>query len=138
MAIKTKTIKQEVYFNANLVEVYETLVDEKKHSEITGAAAKGTAKEGGRFSAWDGYISGKNLKLVKGKKIVQEWKTTEWPAGAGPSRLEFTLKPKNGGTLLSMVHSKVPAEQAKAYDEGWKDNYWELMKKYFDAKKHYG
>jgi len=57
----------------------------------------------------------------------------------GPSRLEFTLKPKNGGTLLSMAHPKAPAEQAELYDEGWKDNCWELMEKHFqNAKKRQG
>jgi uncharacterized protein YndB with AHSA1/START domain len=60
--------------------------------------------------AWDGYISGKNIELVKGKKIVQEW-TTEWPAGYPPSRLEFTLTVKGGGTQLKMVHSRVPADR---------------------------
>lgn len=135
MAIKKTTIKQEIYFEATPDEVYETLVDEKKHSEVTGAAARGTAKEGGKFSAWGGYIFGKNLKLVKGKKIVQEWTTTDWPSGAGPSRLTLTLKAKNGGTMLKMVHSNLPAEQAEMYGEGWKDNYWELMKKHFESRK---
>jgi activator of HSP90 ATPase len=138
MAIKTKTIKQEVYFEAKPEEAYDALVDERKHSEITGAAATGTAKEGGRFTAWDGYISGRNIKLTKGKKIIQEWKTTEWPEGAGPSKVTFTFKPKKGGTLLTMVHSKVPLEQAGDYEQGWKDNYWDLMEKYFEKKKQRG
>jgi len=135
MTTKKTTIKQEIYFDADPDEVYETLVNEKKHSEITGAAAAGTSKEGGEFSAWDGYIHGRNLKLVKGKKIVQEWATADWPANAGPSRLTLTMKRKNGGTLLKMIHAKVPADQAGLYDEGWKDNYWELMKQHFQTKK---
>ncbi len=66
----------------------------------------------------DGYISGKVLELVPGKKVVQEWKTTEWPKGFAPSKLELTFKKKNGGCELTMVHSIVPKEQAEDYDQG--------------------
>jgi activator of HSP90 ATPase len=53
-------------------------MDPKKHSEFTGSKATGKPRVGSKFTAWDGYITGKNLKLVRGKKIVQEWKTTDW------------------------------------------------------------
>jgi len=66
---------------------------------------------------------------------VHEWTTTEWPAGYPPSILELTLKPKGKGTELTMVHSKVPAEQVDYYAEGWKEFYWAPMKKYFAAKQ---
>jgi len=72
--------------------------------------------------------------LEKGKRIVQEWKTTEWPAGYPPSIVEFLFKEKKGGTELTMVHSKVPAEQAESYRQGWIDFYWEPLKKYFRKK----
>jgi activator of HSP90 ATPase len=71
--------------------------------------------------------------LVKGKRIVQEWKTTEWP-DYPPSIVEFTLKKKGIGTKLTMVHSKVPSEQAESYRQGWIDFYWEPMKKYFKKR----
>lgn len=34
-----------------------------------------------------------------------------------------------------MVHSKVPAEQAQEYKKGWKEFYWEPLKKYFEEKR---
>ena len=73
----------------------------------------------------------RDIELEKGKKIVQEWKTTEWPKGYPPSIVELTLKPKGTKTELTMIHSKVPAEQAKSYEDGWKEFYWEPLKKYF-------
>ena len=67
---ETKTIKQIILIPATPEEVYDALIDEKKHAEFTGAKAKIDPKIGGKFTAWDGYIFGKNLELVKGKKIV--------------------------------------------------------------------
>ena len=110
-------------------------MDAKKHSAFTGAKATGEVKVGGEFSAWDGYITGRNLELEKGKRIVQEWITSEWPEGYPPSRVEFTFRKVKGGTELTMVHSKVPEEQADEYRQGWIDNYWDPLKEYFGKKK---
>jgi activator of HSP90 ATPase len=131
---ETRTIKQTELIPAKPIEVYEAFVIAKKHTEFTGSKATSSAKVGGKFTAWDGYISGKYLKLEKPKKIVQEWKTTEWPSSYPPSKLEFTLKEVAGGTELKMVHSNVPAEQADSYRQGWIDSYWKPMKQYFKNK----
>lgn len=134
MAFKTRTIKQTVFILAKPEEVYDAYVDPQKHADFTGGGASFQNKIGGKFTAWDGYTFGKNLKLVKGKKIVQEWKTTEWPEGYPPSRLEISLKKKKNGTELTMIHSLVPAEQDDEYARGWLDYYWKPLKKYFQKK----
>lgn len=130
--MKNKTIQQKVVVPAMPAEVYEAFVDAKKHSAFTSSKATCDARVGGEFTAWDGYISGKNLLLEEGKRIVQEWTTTEWPAGFPPSRLELTFKKVTGGTEILMVHSGVPAELADDIAEGWKEFYWEPLKKYFE------
>ncbi len=130
-AMKFVTIRQTALIDASPAEVYEAYVDPKKHAAFTGSAATGTPRMGCKFTAWDGYIMGKYVKLEKGKKIVHEWTTTEWPAGYPPSIIELTLKAKGKKTELVMVHSKAPAEQAEDYAQGWRDWYWEPLKKYF-------
>jgi activator of HSP90 ATPase len=136
MSRATRVIKQTRLFHAKPMEVYEALIDAKRHAEFTGSAATCDPKAGGKFTAWDGYISGKNLKLVPGRMIVQEWKTTEWPKAHPPSIVEFTFKRAKQGTQLTMVHSKVPAEQAGSYRQGWIDSYWKPLKKYLQQKPH--
>src|SRR5512136_2749295 len=103
--MKKETIKQKVTIAAKPIEVYEAFVDAKKHSAFTGSKATGEGRVGAEVTAWDGYISGKFLELEEGKRIVQEWVTTEWPEGYPPSRLEFTLSQVNGKTELIMVQS---------------------------------
>jgi len=128
---KTETIKQKAFIPATPGEVYDAFIDPKKHSKFTGSKATGDPKVGGRFTAWDGYITGKNLELEPGKRIVQEWTTTEWPEGQAPSKLELTFRKGKDGTELSMVQTGVPADQAADLAQGWIDWYWEPLKKYF-------
>lgn len=116
---------------AKPIEIYTAFVNAKKHSAFTGSKATGEGKVGGKFTAWDGYISGKFLELDEGKKIVQEWITTEWPEGYPPSRFELTFREVKEGTEVLMVHSDVPAEQAGELEEGWNESYWKPLKTYF-------
>jgi activator of HSP90 ATPase len=135
MKPKTTTIRQKVAIPAAPEQVYAVFMDAKKHSEVTGSKATCNPVVGGKFTAWDGYISGRNLELEKGKKIVQEWVTTEWPQDYPPSKLELTFNGVNGNTELIMVHSNVPAEQANELEQGWTDFYWKPLKNYFKKRK---
>jgi activator of HSP90 ATPase len=112
-------------------EVYQAYVDPKKHSKFTDSKATGKPVVGGKFTAWDGYISGKFLELEEGKRVVQEWASTDFPEGSPPSKLEliFRLVPK--GTEIEMVHSNVPKDQEDETAEGWTEFYWEPLKQYF-------
>lgn len=129
--MKFGVIRQNVLIDATPLEVYEAYTDPKKHAAFTGQDAKGTARVGGKFVAGDEYIRAKYLELEKGKRILQEWSTSEWPEGYPPSLLELTMKPKGKKTELTMVHSKVPEDQVDYYAEGWKDYYWAPLKKHF-------
>ncbi len=131
MELKQITIRQKTVIPAEPEEVYDAFMDSKKHSEFTGSEAKIDGKVGGNFTTWDGYSSGKNLELQRGKKIVQEWITTDWPKGYPSSRLELTLRKVEGGTEISMNQSEVPEEQAEELKKGWIDFYWKPMKSYF-------
>ena len=136
MNLKTTTIKQKIVLQALPEEVYDALLDPRKHSKFTGSKATGEVKVGTKFTAWDGYISGRNLELEKGKRVVQEWITTDWPENYPPSRLEFTFRKVEGKTELTMVHSQVPAEQVEELTQGWIDYYWEPLKHYFEKLNH--
>lgn len=132
-SLKTGTIRQKILIpKVTPNQVYEAFLSSKDHTAFTGSEAKCSSKVGGRFSAWDRYIKGRNIELVPGKKIVQEWMTTEFPEGYSYSILRISLaKAKSRGTWLTMLQTKVPASQVKKYAEGWQEAYWIPMKKYF-------
>jgi uncharacterized protein YndB with AHSA1/START domain len=112
-------------------EVYDAWLDSKQHSKMTGSKAKVSAKVGEEFSAWDGYISGKNLELEPGKRIVQAWRTTEFADDDEDSQIEIIFKPAKEGTKLILRHTKLPPH-GEIYEQGWVDSYFDPMKKYFD------
>ncbi len=130
--MKVKTLRQKIIIpNASPEEVYDAYIDQRKHADVTGASAEIEPVVGGKFVAWEGYIIGKILELEKGKRVVQEWSTTEWPEGYGPSRLELSFKAVKEGTEITLVQENVPEEDATDYDEGWYEFYWDPMKAYF-------
>jgi uncharacterized protein YndB with AHSA1/START domain len=132
--MKTKTIKQKVIIPASPKEVYEAYTDPKKHSAFTESKATGKPVVGGKFTAWDGYIFGKYLELDDGKRVVQEWTSTDFPEGYGPSKLELCFNETPKGTELVMVHSNVPEEIADEAADGWVEWYWDPLKKYFSEQ----
>jgi len=132
--MKTTVLKQTLIIPADPEKVYDAFTDSKIHSEFTGSKATGKPVVGAKFTAWDGYIFGKNLELAKGKKIVQEWQTTDWPEGYGPSRFELTFKKVKKGTEITMIHSDIPQEQKEELAEGWNEFYWTPLKEYFKKR----
>jgi activator of HSP90 ATPase len=94
-------------------EVYEALMDSRKHSKFTGEEASISREVGGKFSAYGEYITGVNLELVPDKKIVQSWRGKDWPEGHY-SKATFYLEKIKDGTRLTFTQTGVPDEQ---YDE---------------------
>lgn len=127
--MKTRTIRQTVSFKVNPHEVYEALMDSRKHAAFTGGKCSISRKIGGKFSVFDGYIKGENIELVPDEKIVQLWRPVEdcWPTDHY-SKVKFSLKPVKGGTKLALLHVDVPSECGDRFDTGWKEFYWAPMK----------
>jgi activator of HSP90 ATPase len=111
--------------------VYDAWIDGEGHTAMTGSSASSSAGEGGRFSAWDGYIEGTHLDLHAPKRIVQAWRTSEFPQGAPDSKLIVLLEPEEGGTRVTIVHTDIPEGQGAQYEQGWKDHYLEPMQRHF-------
>ena len=129
--MKMESLKIKVVLPISAAKLYKAWLSSKEHTAFTGGAAKATDKVKGKHSAWDGYISGKNLELVPGKKIIQSWRTTEFPDNAPDSTLEISLEEKAGKTTLTLYHHGLQKGDAKKYKSGWENHYFEPMKEYF-------
>jgi activator of HSP90 ATPase len=122
-----KSIEQEIIIKASTHNVYEALMDSRKHAEFTGDKASISREIGGSFSAYDGYIEGINLDLIQDEKIVQSWRGSDWPEGHY-STATFTLEKVEDGTRLTFTQTDVPDEVYNDVSQGWYDYYWEPMK----------
>lgn len=120
--------KLTVTIPATPAEIYKAWLTGKGHSSMTGSAA---TVRGKRFTAWDGYITGRTLELEPERRIVQAWRTSEFPADAPDSRLEISLQEAKRGTKLTLTHTEIPPGQADSYKQGWDDFYFKPMKEYF-------
>jgi uncharacterized protein YndB with AHSA1/START domain len=127
-------IKLSVTLPASPDIIYKAWLSSKEHTAFTGEKTKSTSRKGGSYVAGDGYMWGKNLELDPGKRIVQSWRSTDFPKGAEDSLLEILLEKSGKGTKLTLIHSGFPEEQTEMYKEGWKEFYFTPMKKYFKNK----
>ena len=115
--------------------VYSSWLDTGAHGAMIGADALIDPTVGGKFAVWDGYITGHNIELIKGKKIVQAWRTTDFPKDAPDSKIEIDLESIPEGTRLTMKHTDIPDGQSAEYQAGWLDYYFEPMKDFFGKLK---
>jgi uncharacterized protein YndB with AHSA1/START domain len=131
-----KTIKLKVKFNAPPRTVYTLLADSKQHSAFTGRKAQISKKDGGRFSADSGRITGVNVDLAPGKRIVQAWRRADFPEGVF-SMATFNLAlTADGGTELVLTHRGVPKHLLDDTEHEWRDKYWTKMKAYLARHNH--
>jgi hypothetical protein len=56
------------------MDVYNMIMDSRKHQSLSGEKATIGKTVGDRFTAWGSHISGFNLMLKPGEKIVQAWR----------------------------------------------------------------
>ena len=120
-----------VVFPASAEKIYKAWLSSKGHSAMTGSPAKATARVGGKFTAWDGYIFGKTLELEPSKRILLAWRTTEFPEDAPDSLVEILFSETKSGTKVTLKHSGMPVDQAESYKQGWEDFYFKPMQEYF-------
>ena len=111
--------------------IYSAWLDSRQHSAFTGETADIDPSVGGHISTFGGYASGKNLELEPSRRIVQTWRSTEFPDGSPDSRLEVTLEDTAGGTLVTVLHTEIPEGHGDRYRDGWVRYYLEPMKRYF-------
>ena len=132
----TPVIEQTVTFSrVTPAFLYELFMDSAKHSAATGMPAKVSRKVGGKWSAFGGMISGKNLALIPNRMIVQAWRSSAWKKADPDSILVVRFEKTAGGATASLAHVGVPPYDHRGVTEGWKKYYWEPWEKYLAARK---
>jgi len=123
-----KTIKHKVRFKAPPNTIYELLADSRSRTEVTGREAVISDEVGGRFSTDAGQVTGVNVDLVPGRRLVQAWRRDDFPEGVY-SMAAITLSPlPGGGTELVLTHRGVPKHLLDEIEDYWRLIYWTPMK----------
>lgn len=114
-------------------DIYNAWLSSEGHSEMTGSPAEVQAEVGGAFKAWEGYIWGKTLEMEPHRRIVQAWRTSEFPEDSPDSRVKILLEEDDTGTKITLKHTHIPDAQGERYKQGWDDFYFTPMRKYFST-----
>jgi len=114
-------------------QIYDAWLSSRGHAKMTGSAARAKPEEGAAFSAWGGYIKGRNVTLEPGRRIVQSWRTTKFAREDPDSQIEVLLEPFADGTRITLRHTNVPDGHTGYQEGGWQQHYFEPMKQYFGA-----
>lgn len=113
--------------------VFSAWMDSREHASFTGGGeAVVEPWTGGRFISWDGYIHGILLGVdSEARRIVQTWRTSEFPPEARDSRVTIEFQAVRGGTRVQIRHSDLPPSQLKRYEKGWLEHYLKPLARYF-------
>jgi activator of HSP90 ATPase len=114
--------------------IYEAWMSSTEHSAFTNSEAKIDPVVGGDFSAWDGYITGKTISLEPYDRIVQSWRTTDFPEDAPDSMLEILIQPVEVGCQVILNRTGLPDGSGDEYEQGWEDYYFAPMQGYFQRE----
>ena len=132
--MKTRTINQTVTFKASPMDVYEMLMDSKKHGSLSGLKAKISKKVGGKFTAWQDHIEGFNLLVMPGEKIVQAWRATGWWPNHYSIAI-FDITKVKTGAKLKFTQIGIPPNRYSGHFRGWIETYWTPMKEILEKGK---
>jgi uncharacterized protein YndB with AHSA1/START domain len=106
------------------------LMDSKKHQSLSGQPANISRRVGGKFTAWGKHISGFNLALKPGQKIVQAWRATGWWPDHH-SVVIYDIAKTHGGAKLKFTQIGIPPNRYSGHYRGWIEAYWTPMKEIF-------
>jgi activator of HSP90 ATPase len=136
-----EAIHQEVLFRATPSQVYDVLVSPGKFEKISamGRAAREmrlphkptriSADQGGAFELFGGFIAGRQLELVPGRRLVQAWREMIWEPGKY-SIASFELSDSADGAKLVFDHTGFPKGAGPHLATGWYGNYWEPIRRF--------
>jgi activator of HSP90 ATPase len=133
---KSIEIREEFYCRPS--DLWDCYMDEGRVRAYTRSDVRIVPKEGEAFSLFNGGIQGKQIELVKNEKVVQEWRSSSWPAGVF-SRVVITFSsPSDGKTVMKLVQTGIPEEDEygnsntiEVTKQGWRMQIWGRVRQCF-------
>lgn len=119
--LRIDALEQTVYFRQKApMEVYNLIADNKQLSKVLKQKIK---EENGYFSLHNKLVLARNKELVLGKRIIQDWRCSDWP---DDHWAECTLEVESldGGAHVKLALTAVPYDKVKQVGKVWTKNMW--------------
>jgi activator of HSP90 ATPase len=128
-------IKQSVHFNTSPDSLFDAYLDSRKHTAIVGSKVSISKAVGGRFTAFNGMLSGKNLLIVRKKLVIQSWRSHTWKTTDPDSILILMFSKAGRGARVDLVHVNVPKHDLQGVTRGWRRYYWKPWLEYLKRSR---
>jgi activator of HSP90 ATPase len=115
---------------ASAEELYRMLMVPELHAELTNAPARIESEPGGRFSLFDGAVTGTVLLAVPDRLTVKTWRGSVWQEDDPDSIEIMRFSDTEDGARIELVHALVPDQ----FVERWNELYWSPLRARFAAR----
>lgn len=133
-SVNTTTVTATDEFRTTAAEMYQTFTDPQRIAAFTRAPPRqfDGAKAGGKFSIFDGNVSGEFVKLEEPTLIVQKWRLAQWPAGhLSTLEIKFDQNELDHVTNMRVTWTGVPVGQEEVVKRNWEGYYVRSIKQTF-------
>ncbi|XP_064089383.1 activator of 90 kDa heat shock protein ATPase homolog 1-like isoform X1 [Macrobrachium nipponense] len=128
--ISTSSFTQTQNFKCTADDLYRALTQREMVVAFTHSDVKLEVEKGGKFELFGGNITGEFTSLVPNKRITQNWRFRSWPNGHY-SEVVIDLVQKEDQTELTLTQTGIPSNDLERTREGWRNYYWESIKRTF-------
>jgi activator of HSP90 ATPase len=125
--------EDEIYLNASPHEIYELIIDDKKHQEFSNAYVEIERKIGGKCN-WYNSMFGEIVALEQDKQIVHTWRGNDWPEDHYAT-VHFVFKEVQEGTLIEFKLKDIPDVEPFSiinWKAGWEVAYWKPIRRWLE------
>jgi uncharacterized protein YndB with AHSA1/START domain len=129
-----RSIEQTVEFPVPADRLFDAYLNPKEHAQITGGEVAIGPEAGAEFKAFNGMISGRILKVVPKRMIVQAWRASHWKETELDSILVLIFEPVSTRGRIRLTHVNVPDHDHQGVTEGWEKYYWTPWRAYLERE----
>ncbi|KAL1856568.1 Co-chaperone [Paecilomyces lecythidis] len=134
VSVNTTTLNTSDEFRTTAEELYITFTDPQRIAAFTRGAPRQFegAHVGGKFSIFDGNVSGEYVKLEQPTLIVQKWRLAQWPEGHYSTlEIKFDQNDVDSVTNMRVSWTGVPIGQEEVTKHNWDIYYVRSIKQTF-------
>ena len=134
VAVNTTTVTAEDEFRTTAEQLYTTFTVPERLAIFTRGPPRqfDGAKVGGKFSIFDGNVTGEFVTLDEPSLIVQRWRLAQWPEGHfSTQELQFDQNNVHQVTTLRVKWDGVPIGQEDVVRKNWETYYVRSIKQAF-------
>ena len=123
-------VKDVIQFDSEVHDVFEAIVDEKKHKKFSKNDVVVLSRELGGKCNWYNTMEGTILKFCQDKSYSHTWRASDWPKNHfAEVKMEFS-QVENKARLTFTLNNPPPTSplSAEQWKMGWTVAYWNPIK----------